>query len=97
MSLDAKVAKETSGAKVAKETSRTEVPIKNPSAKVTKEAPIKEPSIKEVVDKEPSAKVAKETVIKPKRKCSQKQLEALAAGRAKNSRFKPKVAGKAAN
>lgn len=27
---------------------------------------------------------------KPKRKCSEKQLEALAAGRAKNSRFKPK-------
>ncbi len=29
-------------------------------------------------------------VIKPKRKCSEKQLAALAAGRAKNQRFKPK-------
>lgn len=28
---------------------------------------------------------------KPKRKCSQKQLAALAAGRAKNKHFKPKV------
>ena len=27
---------------------------------------------------------------KPKRKCSEKQLAALRAGRAKNSRFKPK-------
>lgn len=27
---------------------------------------------------------------KPKRKCSQKQLAALAAGRAKNKHFKPK-------
>lgn len=36
--------------------------------------------IKEEVKEEP----------KPKRKCSEKQLEALAAGRAKNSRFKPK-------
>ena len=31
-------------------------------------------------------------VIKPKRKCSEKQLEALAKGRAKNPRFKPKIA-----
>ena len=28
--------------------------------------------------------------VKPKRKCSEKQLAALAAGRAKNSRFHPK-------
>ena len=28
---------------------------------------------------------------KPKRKCSQKQLAALAAGRAKNKHFKPKT------
>lgn len=27
---------------------------------------------------------------KPKRKCTEKQLAALAAGRAKNGRFKPK-------
>lgn len=30
---------------------------------------------------------------KPKRKCSQKQLAALAAGRAKNKHFKPKNNG----
>lgn len=30
-------------------------------------------------------------VKKPKRKCSQKQLAALAAGRAKNKHFKPKA------
>ena len=29
-------------------------------------------------------------IKKPKRKCSQKQLAALAAGRAKNKHFKPK-------
>ena len=31
-----------------------------------------------------------EPQVRPKRKCSEKQLAALAAGRAKNSRFKPK-------
>ena len=31
---------------------------------------------------------------KPKRKCSEKQLAALRAGRAKNSRFKPKSAAR---
>ncbi len=32
-----------------------------------------------------------ERTVKPKRKCSEKQLAALAAGRAKNQRFKPKI------
>ena len=34
--------------------------------------------------------IVKQAEKKPKRKCSEKQLAALAAGRAKNKRFKPK-------
>ncbi len=50
--------------------------------------------VKEVVEKK--SEVVEKPVEemrepKPKRKCSEKQLAALAAGRAKNSRFKSKV------
>lgn len=41
-------------------------------------------------DKEEVEREESKQEPKPKRKCSEKQLEALAAGRAKNSRFKPK-------
>ena len=35
--------------------------------------------------------IQEEKPKKPKRKCTEKQLAALAAGRAKNPRFKPKA------
>ena len=40
--------------------------------------------------KEVVSRYLKQQSERPKRKCSEKQLAALAAGRAKNKRFKPK-------
>ncbi len=48
---------------------------------------------KEVVEEAPPPQPVQPPPVqepKPKRKCSQKQLTALAAGRAKNKHFKPK-------
>ena len=42
------------------------------------------------MDKDSSTSQNQPINDKPKRKCSEKQLAALRAGRAKNSRFKPK-------
>ena len=43
---------------------------------------------------QPTEVVKSELPPKPERKCTEKQLAALAAGRAKNKRFKPKEAPK---
>ena len=48
------------------------------------------PRMKQSEQEEPTTEPLSEVVVRPKRKCSEKQLAALAAGRAKNSRFKPK-------
>lgn len=52
------------------------------------ETPVKE--VKEVVEKVNETHKENTVEPKPKRKCSEKQLAALAAGRAKNSRFRKK-------
>ncbi len=78
MSLDTKVTKKT-------------IVMSPKGAKAIKKVAKDDVVVNDVVNDDVAKDVVNDVAnVRPKRQCSQKQLDALAAGRAKNSRFKPK-------